>query len=83
MENLNDLKTLFSFVPSFKDKSVLQLGSDPVYTQLFIQEDSSAKIIKIVDTDQSLLQKNEDKNSNNRSEFIKSDFKSLNLSAQK
>ena len=84
MENLNDLKLLLSFVPSFKEKSLLQLGSDSVYTQLFTQESSErASKVVVVDTDESLLQKNKAANNANNLEFIKSEFKSLNISGQK
>jgi tRNA1(Val) A37 N6-methylase TrmN6 len=84
MENLNDLKLLLSFVSSFKEKSVLQLGSDSVYTQLFTQESSERpnKVV-VVDSDESLLQTNKAANSASNLEFIKSEFKSLNISGQK
>ncbi len=84
MENLNDLKLLLSFVTSFKEKSVLQLGSDSVYTQLFTQESSErASKVVVVDSDESLLQKNKAANNANNLEFIKSEFKRLNISGQK
>ena len=85
MENLNDLKILLSFVPSFKDKSVLQLGSDPFYTELFSQEDVSPKLLTVVDSDQVLLQKNKDANLSRGKnlEFIHSELKNLSLSDQK
>ena len=78
MENLNDLKILFSFVPSFKDKSILQLGSDHLFTELFTQDEHCAKGVTVVGSDQGKLEENK-----KCVQFIKSDFKHLNLNNQK
>jgi len=83
MENLNDLKLLLTFVPSFKNKSVLQLGSDSVYTQLFTEETECASKLIIVDSNESLLQKSRQAHNAKHLEYVKSEFKSLDLKDQK
>lgn len=83
MENPNDLKLLLTFVPTFKDKSVLQLGSNLVYTQLFTQEGECASKVVVVDSNESLLNENKTANNSKNLEFIKNEFKSLHLNGQK
>ena len=88
MENLNDLKILFSFVPCFKDKSVLQLGSDLVFTELLTsQADASPKKVVVSDSDEVALQTNKETNASRAKnlEYVQGCLKSLstNLGDQK
>jgi hypothetical protein len=83
MENSNDLKLLLTFVPSFKEKSVLQLGSSLEYTQLFTKEGECASKVVVVDSNESLLNENRKAHNTKNVEFIKNEFKSLNLNGQK
>jgi hypothetical protein len=72
MENIQDVRTLVSFLPNLSGKSVLQLGNDENFLSIYREQNVSRLVL--VNSSQI--------NVGNNVEFIQSEYTKLDLNNQ-
>jgi hypothetical protein len=73
MENIQDVRTLVSFLPNLSGKSVIQLGNDVNFLNIFREQNASRLVL--VNSNQINVERDV--------EFVQSEYVQLDLTNQK